>query len=42
MFLAQNREQVLVALGAKKAKPAPKAKAVKPEVVADEQQQDAA
>lgn len=39
MFLAQKREEVLVALGAKKA---PKAKAVKPDVVADEQQQDAA
>ena len=42
MFLAQNREEVLVALGAKKAKPAPKAKVVKTDVVADEQQQYAA
>ncbi|MGR5142892.1 YebG family protein [Photobacterium sp. DNB23_23_1] len=40
LFLAQKREDVLVALGAKK-KAAPKKKAVKPEVVA-EQQDDAA
>ena len=40
LFLAQKREEVLVALGAKK-KAAPKKKAVKPEVVA-EQQDDAA
>lgn len=40
LFLAQKREDVLVALGAKK-KAAPKKKVVKPEVVA-EQQDDAA
>lgn len=40
LFLAQKREEVLVALGAKK-KAAPKKKAVKPELVA-EQQDDAA
>ncbi|WEM42807.1 YebG family protein [Photobacterium sp. DA100] len=40
LFLAQKREDVLVALGAKK-KAAPKKKAVKPELVA-EQQDDAA
>ncbi|WP_415720035.1 YebG family protein [Photobacterium ganghwense] len=34
LFLAQKREEVLVALGAKK-KPAPKKKATKPEIVAD-------
>ncbi|MGR5065608.1 YebG family protein [Photobacterium sp. DNB22_13_2] len=40
LFLAQKREDVLVALGAKK-KAAPKKKAVKPELV-EEQQDDAA
>ncbi|KLV01612.1 multidrug DMT transporter permease [Photobacterium aquae] len=39
MFLAQNREEVLVALGAKKA---PKKKAAKPEVVADASDEEAA
>ena len=40
LFLAQKREEVLVALGAKK-KAAPKKKAVKPELVT-EQKDDAA
>ena len=39
MFLAQNREEVLVALGAKKA---PKKKAAKPEVVTDASDEEAA
>ncbi|MEF1217467.1 multidrug DMT transporter permease, partial [Photobacterium damselae] len=38
---AQKREEVLVALGAKKAKPAAKKKATKPELVADEQEEAA-
>ncbi|MBP2699318.1 YebG family protein [Photobacterium lucens] len=43
MFLAQKREEVLVALGAKKAKPAAKKKPAKPELVADDEaQEDAA
>ncbi|WP_305830313.1 YebG family protein [Photobacterium leiognathi] len=43
MFLAQKREEVLVALGAKKAKPTAKKKVAKPELVADgEAQEDAA
>ncbi|MGI2798604.1 YebG family protein [Photobacterium damselae] len=41
LFLAQKREEVLVALGAKKAKPAAKKKATTPELVADEQEEAA-
>ncbi len=41
LFLAQKREEVLVALGAKKAKPAAKKKATKPELIADEQEEAA-
>ncbi|KXI23669.1 YebG family protein [Photobacterium sanguinicancri] len=42
MFLAQKREEVLIALGAKKAKPAPKKKVAKPEAIEDIPQEDAA
>lgn len=42
LFLAQKREEVLIALGAKKAKAEPKKKAAKPEVVENEPQEDAA
>lgn len=41
LFLAQKREEVLIALGAKK-KAAPKKKAAKPEAVAEQPQEDAA
>ncbi|WP_299020436.1 YebG family protein [uncultured Photobacterium sp.] len=41
LFLAQKREEVLIALGAKK-KAAPKKKVVKPEAVDEQPQDDAA
>lgn len=42
LFLAQKREEVLIALGAKKAKPVPKKKAESAKVVEEQSQDEAA
>ncbi|EAS41906.1 multidrug DMT transporter permease [Photobacterium profundum] len=42
LFLAQKREEVLIALGAKKAKPAPKKKAESAKIVEEQSQDEAA
>jgi hypothetical protein len=42
LFLAQKREEVLIALGAKKAKPAPKKKTESTKIVEEQSQDEAA
>jgi dsDNA-binding SOS-regulon protein len=42
LFLAQKREEVLIALGAKKAKPAPKKKTESAKIVEEQSQDEAA